>query len=229
MRIIFLGAPGAGKGTQAAMLGEYHKIPHISTGNMFREAIQAGTVLGLHAKKYKQAGGLVPDDVTIRLVQERLNHADCTSGFILDGFPRNVNQARALDLILINKDIILDGVINFTLDEKELLARITGRRVCRQCGESYHLIFNPPAQEGICGKCGGELCQRSDDTLEIAQARLDTHLEQTEPLINYYRAQGLLIEVNGDQKIDKVLQDILNALEKRLKAGRMRRVKRVLV
>jgi adenylate kinase len=182
---------------------------------MFREAIRAGTVIGLKAKKYKHAGNLVPDDITIGIVHERLNHVDCASGFVLDGFPRNLIQAKALDKILKSHDIKLNGVINFEVDEEKLLARITGRRVCQRCCETYHLIFNPPAQEGICNKCGNELFQRIDDTLEIARTRLDTYLEQTEPLINYYRAQGLLIEIQGDQKIDKVLQDVLKALEKR--------------
>ncbi|HWQ88503.1 MAG TPA: adenylate kinase [Desulfitobacteriaceae bacterium] len=214
MRTIFLGPPGAGKGTQAAAFVEHFNIPHISTGNMFREAIKAGTVIGLKAKKYKYAGSLVPDDLTIRIVQERLNHVDCASGFLLDGFPRNVAQASALDMILRSHEIKLDGVINFEVQEKKLLNRITGRRVCCHCGATYHQLFNPPAKEEICDKCGSELHQRPDDTLETAQNRIRIYNEQTEPLINYYRSQGLITGVQGDQKIDIVLQDILKAVGK---------------
>lgn len=212
MRTILMGPPGAGKGTQAETLVEKFKIPHISTGDMFRAAIKAGTPLGLKAKEYMDAGGLVPDEVTIGIVEERLKQPDCAHGFLLDGFPRTVAQADALGKIIQNLGFTLDGVINIEVDEEKLLERLTGRRICRQCGATYHTVFNPPAREEICDKCGGELYQRSDDTLETARNRLRVYNEQTEPLIQYYRGQGLLKGIQGDQPIDKVLQDILAAM-----------------
>lgn len=212
MRTILMGPPGAGKGTQAETLVEKFKIPHISTGDMFRAAIKAGTPLGLKAKEYMDAGGLVPDEVTIGIVEERLKQPDCTHGFLLDGFPRTVAQADALGKIIQSLGLTLDGVINIEVDEEKLLQRLTGRRICRQCGATYHTVFNPPAREGICDKCGGELYQRSDDTLETAKNRLRVYNDQTEPLIQYYREQGLLKGIQGDQPIDKVMQDILTAM-----------------
>lgn len=212
MRTILMGPPGAGKGTQAETLVEKFKIPHISTGDMFRAAIKAGTPLGLKAKAYMDAGGLVPDEVTIGIVEERLKQPDCTHGFLLDGFPRTVAQADALGKIIQSLGLTLDGVINIEVDEEKLLQRLTGRRICRQCGATYHTVFNPPAREGICDKCGGELYQRSDDTLETAKNRLRVYNDQTEPLIQYYREQGLLKGIQGDQPIDKVMQDILAAM-----------------
>ena len=213
MRAILMGPPGAGKGTQAAVLVERFQIPHISTGDMFRAAMKAGTPLGLKAKEYMDKGALVPDEVTIGIVKERLQQADCAKGFLLDGFPRTVAQADALDELLKELDISLDGVINIQVPDQILLERLTGRRICRQCGATYHVVFNPPAQDGICDKCGGELYQRSDDTLETAKNRLAVYYEQTEPLIEYYQRKGLLKNIRGDQDIDKVLQDILEALE----------------
>ena len=213
MRAILMGPPGAGKGTQAAVLIEKFQIPHISTGDMFRAAIKAGTHLGLKAKEYMDAGSLVPDEVTIGIVAERLAEADCANGFLLDGFPRTVAQADALDKILVDLRMKLDGVLNIEVDEAKLLERLTGRRICRQCGATYHMVFNPPTTLNVCDKCGGELYQRSDDTLETAQNRLDVYNRQTQPLIEYYRGQGLLKEINGDQEISKVLDDILAALE----------------
>ncbi|KLU59724.1 adenylate kinase [Peptococcaceae bacterium CEB3] len=212
MRTILMGPPGAGKGTQAAVLVDRFHIPHISTGDMFRAAMKAGTPLGLKAKEYMEAGALVPDDVTIGIVAERLSEEDCANGFLLDGFPRTVAQADALGKILAKLGIRLDGVLNLRVDEEKLLARLTGRRVCRKCGATYHTVFNPPAQEGVCNECGGELYQRADDTLETAKNRLAVYNAQTEPLIQYYRNLGLLKEVEGDQEIDMVLQNILVAL-----------------
>ncbi|MHB1406999.1 MAG: adenylate kinase [Desulfitobacteriaceae bacterium] len=212
MRTILMGPPGAGKGTQAEALVAKFEIPHISTGDMFRAAIKAGTPLGLKAKEYMDAGGLVPDEVTIGIVEDRLKQPDCAKGFLLDGFPRTVAQADALREIIANLGLVLDGVINIEVEEEKLLERLTGRRICRQCGATYHTVFNPPAKEGVCDKCSGELYQRSDDTLETAQNRLRVYNEQTEPLINYYRSQGLLKGIEGDQAIDKVLQDILIAM-----------------
>lgn len=212
MKIILMGGPGAGKGTQAVGLVEKYNIPHISTGDMFRAAIKDGTALGLKAKSYMDAGGLVPDEVTIGIVAERLAQPDCAKGFLLDGFPRTLAQGNALGDILDRFGMKLDGVINIEVDEKILIPRLTGRRVCRKCGASYHMIFNAPQQEGVCGQCGGELYQRSDDTVETAQNRLNVYNQQTEPLIAFYTEKGLLKRINGDQAIDKVLQDIMKAL-----------------
>lgn len=212
MRIILMGPPGAGKGTQAEYLVEHYNIPHISTGDMFRAAIKNQTQLGLKAKEYMDSGALVPDEVTIGIVAERLAQADCANGFLLDGFPRTVAQADALSKILNDLNTALDGIINIEVDEKTLLERLTGRRICEQCGATYHTVFNPPTQEGICDKCGGELYQRSDDNLETAQNRLKVYNAQTEPLIAYYSEQGLLKRIQGDQPIEQVFRDIVNVL-----------------
>jgi len=212
MKIILMGGPGAGKGTQANPLVEKFHFPHISTGDMFRAAIKEGTALGLKAKSYMDAGGLVPDEVTIGIVEERLALPDCADGFLLDGFPRTLAQGSALADILDRLGMKLDGVINIEVDEEVLIPRLTGRRVCRKCGASYHMIFNAPKQEGVCGQCGGELYQRSDDTVETAKNRLNVYNSQTEPLIAFYEGKGLLKRINGDQPIDQVLQDILKAL-----------------
>ena len=213
MKIILMGGPGAGKGTQAVGLVEKYNIPHISTGDMFRAAIKDGTALGLKAKSFMDAGGLVPDEVTIGIVAERLAQPDCVKGFLLDGFPRTLAQGNALGDILDRLGMKLDGVINIEVDEEILIPRLTGRRVCRKCGASYHMVFNPPQQEGVCGQCGGELYQRSDDTVETAQNRLNVYNQQTEPLIAFYTEKGLLKRINGDQAIDIVLQDIMKALD----------------
>lgn len=214
MRAILMGPPGAGKGTQAADLITRYQIPHISTGDMFRAAIKAGTALGIKAKEYMDAGSLVPDEVTIGIVAERLAEPDCSKGFLLDGFPRTVAQANALDKILVDLKMDLDGVINIEVPEAKLIERLTGRRICRQCGATYHMVFNPPTSEA-CDKCGGELYQRSDDTLETAKNRLQVYNAQTQPLIDYYREKGLLKEINGDQDIALVLQDIVEVMEHR--------------
>ena len=212
MKIILMGGPGAGKGTQANPLVERFHFPHISTGDMFRAAIKEGTALGLKAKSYMDAGGLVPDEVTIGIVEERLAQPDCADGFLLDGFPRTLAQGSALANILDRLGMKLDGVINIEVDEEVLIPRLTGRRVCRKCGSSFHMIFNPPKQEGVCDQCGGELYQRSDDTVETAKNRLNVYNSQTEPLIAFYQEKGLLKRINGDQPIDQVFQDILKAL-----------------
>lgn len=212
MKIILMGGPGAGKGTQANPLVDRYNFPHISTGDMFRAAIKEGTALGLKAKSYMDAGGLVPDEVTIGIVEERLAQPDCKEGFLLDGFPRTLAQGNALADILDRLGMKLDGVINIEVDEKVLIPRLTGRRVCRKCGSSFHMIFNPPKQEGVCDQCGGELYQRSDDTVETAKNRLSVYNSQTEPLISFYEEKGLLKRINGDQPIDKVFEDIVKAL-----------------
>jgi adenylate kinase len=208
-----MGPPGAGKGTQSDFIIEKYQIPHIATGDMFRAAIKNETKLGLEAKSYMDAGKLVPDEVTINIVKERLLEDDTKNGFIFDGFPRTIVQAQALDKMLkeLNRDI--DVVINIDVPFDVLLKRLSGRRICKVCGTSYHLEFNPPQVAGICDKCGGELYTRSDDNEESARVRLETYTNETKPLIEYYLNRGLLNEVNGLQAVDKVFIDINNIIE----------------
>lgn len=207
-----MGPPGAGKGTQAEKVVETFGIPHISTGDAFRLAMKEGTPLGLKAKEYVDQGLLVPDDVTNGIVRERLQQEDCQSGFLLDGFPRTIAQAEALDGMLGEMGKRLEHVINLKVDRSLLLARLTGRRICKSCGSTYHMVFNPPKQEGVCDKCSGELFQRSDDTEEKVGTRLDEYTNKTAPLLDYYREKGLLREVNGEQDIDRVTADIVTIL-----------------
>jgi len=204
MRILLMGPPGAGKGAQAERISGYCKIPHIATGDIFREAIRAGTDLGRQAKSYLDAGELVPDAVTIGIVRERLQEPDCTPGFLLDGFPRTIPQAEALERLLDDLSMRLDLVLNIKIAPAVLVERLTGRRICRQCGTSYHLVFNPPKQDGICDRCGGELYQRSDDTLETVGDRMRVYTNKTAPLLEFYRQRGLLREVDGEPGIDAV-------------------------
>lgn len=212
MNIVFMGLPGAGKGTQAERIVATFGIPHISTGDMFRQAVREGTPLGLKAKEYMDKGLLVPDEVTVGIVRERLSQGDCAKGFLLDGFPRTVPQAEALDATLAEMGRRLDHVIYLDVRKEMLLARLTGRRICRQCGATYHVVFNPPRQEGVCDKCGGELYQRDDDKEETVATRLEVNLAQTEPLLAYYEEKGLLRRVNGEQEIDAVFADIARIL-----------------
>lgn len=212
MRIILLGPPGAGKGTQAEALVKKLDIPHISTGDMFRQAMKEGRPLGLEAKSYMEQGKLVPDEVTIGIVKERIQEEDCAKGFLLDGFPRTVNQAQALDGIFEELGLTLDGAINIDVPKEKLITRITGRRACEACGSIFHLVFNPPKEEGICSKCGGKLYQRADDQEKTVLNRLNVYEEQTAPLIDYYNAQGNLININGDQAMELVLEDIGKSL-----------------
>lgn len=211
MRLILMGPPGSGKGTQAAFISKELGIPHISTGDMFRKAIRDNTELGLKAKEYMDAGKLVPDEVTIGIVRERLQEPDCKEGFLLDGFPRTIAQATALDEILSSMNQQLDAVIDIQVPREELLKRLTGRRMCK-CGASYHIAFSPPNREGRCDKCDGELYQRQDDTEETINSRLDVYNEQTKPLIEFYANQGLLKNINGNQEIEKVLSEIGKSL-----------------
>ncbi|MCL1790151.1 MAG: adenylate kinase [Peptococcaceae bacterium] len=213
MRLILLGPPGAGKGTQAQGLAEHFGIVHISTGDMFRAAIKNGTELGLKAKSYSDAGTLVPDDVTIGIVRERLGQSDCNRGFLLDGFPRTRVQAEALTEILKTLDMPLDAAINVEVDRHLLMERLTGRRVCRKCGATYHIVFNPPQEEGQCGVCDGELYQRKDDNEETCERRLDVYQNETAPLTDYYAQKEILRNIQGDQEIDQVFADILVALK----------------
>lgn len=215
MNIIFMGPPGAGKGTQAEMIVSEFNIPHISTGDAFRLAMKEGTPLGIKAKEYVDQGLLVPDEITNGIVKERLMQEDCKQGFLLDGFPRTIPQAKALDEMLAELGRQIDHVINLNVDRDLLLARLTGRRVCTSCGSSFHVIFNPPQQEGVCDKCSGELIQRSDDTEEKVGTRLDEYLNKTAPLLGYYKDKGLLREVNGEQPIEEVTTEIESLLRGR--------------
>ena len=190
MNLVLMGLPGAGKGTQAEKIVEKYNIPHISTGDMFRAAIKEGTELGLKAKSFMDKGELVPDEVTIGIVRERLSKDDCKKGFLLDGFPRTVAQAEALENILSELNRPIDYVINVDVDKDILMERLTGRRICKECGATYHLVFNPPAKEDVCDRCGGELYQRADDNAETVQNRLDVNLKQTKPLLSFYEDKG---------------------------------------
>ena len=208
MNLVLMGLPGAGKGTQAEKIVEKYKIPHISTGDMFRAAIKDGTELGLQAKSFMDKGELVPDEVTIGIVRERLGKDDCKKGFLLDGFPRTVAQADALENILSDLKRPIDYVINVDVDKDILMERLTGRRICKECGATYHLVFNPPTKEGVCDRCGGELYQRADDNAETVQNRLDVNLKQTKPLLSFYEDKGTLRNINGQQDINVVFQDV---------------------
>ncbi|MBP2651538.1 MAG: adk [Firmicutes bacterium] len=212
MYILLMGPPGAGKGTQAAKLVDKFSIPHISTGDMFRAAVKEGTHLGRQAKEFMDAGQLVPDSVTIGIVKERLAKPDCKTGFILDGFPRTLEQAAALDVTLDQLGIKLDRVVNITAPDDELVKRITGRRICKGCSATYHVVLNAPLVAGKCDKCGAELFQRGDDQAETVTKRLEVYQVQTEPLISYYRDKGVYAEINGLQPIDKVLDDVVTNL-----------------
>ena len=205
MNIILLGAPGAGKGTQAVRLAERYNIPHISTGDIFRANIKGETEIGLIAKSYIDKGQLVPDEVTVRIVKERLEEKDCANGYLLDGFPRNVEQAEAL-----GKFSKVDYVVNIDVPLEKLLKRITGRRICSSCGASYHV--DNIGDTKTCVKCGGELGQRADDNEKTVQSRLDVYTKQTEPLKAYYSEKGVLIDVDGDAEIDKVFEEITRKL-----------------
>ncbi|MFH1029905.1 MAG: adenylate kinase [bacterium] len=204
MRILFIGPQGSGKGTQAEMLGKKLKIPYISTGNIFRENLAKGTELGRLAKKYMNEGKLVPDNVTNELVKDRLSWDDAKNGFILDGYPRNITQANFLTWIA-----SLDKVFEVYISDKESLSRLSGRRSCRECGAIYHLTFNPPAKDGSCVKCGGKLYIREDDKAEKIKERLRIYHEETEKLIDYYSAKGILVKINGEQSIEKVHKDVM--------------------
>lgn len=212
MRIILLGPPGAGKGTQAAGIVEKYNIPHISTGDIFRKNIKEGTDLGKEAKGYIDQGLLVPDELTVGLVTDRITQGDCENGFMLDGFPRNVAQAEHLDAFLKQVNIALDKVINIEVDKSILVERAVGRRICKSCGATYHVEFNPPKVEGVCNVCQGELYQRADDTEETVSKRIQVYLDETTPLVDYYSSQGIIANINGQQSIDKVFEDIVNAL-----------------
>ncbi len=208
MNIVLMGLPGAGKGTQADKIVEKYDIPHISTGDMFRAAIKGGTELGLKAKSFMDQGALVPDEVTIGIVRERLSKPDCEDGFLLDGFPRTVPQAEALESLLADIGKRIEHVVNIKVEKDELIARLTGRWICKVCGTAYHTVFNPPEVSGICNKDGGELYQREDDKPETVTNRLEVNMKQTQPLLDFYGSKGVLENINGQQDIQKVFADI---------------------
>jgi adenylate kinase len=209
-----MGLPGAGKGTQAEKINEKYNIPHISTGDMFRLAIKEGTELGRQAKAFMDEGNLVPDEVTIGIVEERLKKDDCKDGFLLDGFPRTIAQAEALQTLLEKMHSSIDHVLYVDVPEENLVERLTGRRICPTCGATYHTIYNPPKQEGICDRDGAALMQREDDQPETVKNRLKVNIEQTKPLLDFYLDKGLLVKINGDQDIDHVFEDIRKAIGK---------------
>ena len=212
MRLILLGGPGAGKGTQAQKLVEKYGIPQISTGDMLRAALREGTELGLEAKKFMDAGKLVPDEVVVGLIEERIKADDCKDGFMLDGFPRTVGQADALKSVLDKMGIKIDHVISIEVPSEELVARLTGRRACRGCPSGYHVMFDPPKVEGVCDDCGGELYQRDDDNEATIRSRLNVYDEQTAPLIDYYKSAGLLRPIEGTGSIDEIFARITSVI-----------------
>ncbi|MBU5308733.1 adenylate kinase [Clostridioides mangenotii] len=212
MRIILLGPPGAGKGTQAAKIVEKYNIPHISTGDIFRKNIKEGTPLGTKAKEFMDQGLLVPDELTVGLVTDRISQDDCKEGFMLDGFPRNLAQAEQLDDFLKQAAIDLTKVINIEVDKELLVSRAVGRRICKSCGATFHVEFNPPKEDGVCDVCQGELYQRADDNEETVSKRIQVYLDETKPLVEYYSKQGVVASINGDQSIDKVFEDISDSL-----------------
>jgi adenylate kinase len=213
MRAILLGPPGAGKGTQAKMLTERYGVPQVSTGDILRAAVAAGTPLGKEAKTYMDRGALVPDEVVIGIVRDRLREPDCRKGYLLDGFPRTVAQAEALTRMLKELGAPLPRVVSLEVGEEELVKRLSGRRTCESCGEPFHVAFHPPRAEGTCDKCGGRLIQREDDKEETIRRRLQVYRQQTEPLIGYYQNQGLLKTVNGLGEAGEVLARVSRALE----------------
>lgn len=209
MKLILLGAPGAGKGTQAEVISEHLHIPTISTGNIIREALKSGTEMGLKAKEFIESGKLVPDDVVIGIIQERLAQDDCQNGFILDGFPRTIPQAEALDRM----GVVIDRVIDIEVDDEVIAQRVSGRRVCQKCGASYHIDYKKSEVEGICDRCGDTLVQRKDDHPDTVKERLQVYHEQTEPLKNYYAQQGKLFIVEGQEEVADTTRLTLAAVE----------------
>ncbi len=212
MYIILLGAPGAGKGTQAAAIAQKLNLAHIASGDLFRQALEQGTGLGRQAQVYMEKGELVPDEITTQMVLERMSAPDSEKGAVLDGFPRNLEQAKALDKALAGQSRAIDRIIAISVSEEELRKRLGGRRVCRQCQTVYNIVESPPEVGGKCDKCGGELYQRPDDTAETVKKRLEVYFEQTAPLIDYYRQKGKLIEVGGEGTIDEVTRRTVAAL-----------------
>jgi adenylate kinase len=214
VRLVLVGPPGAGKGTQAQFIASHFAVPKISTGDIFRTNVSDGTELGLEARKYMDAGDLVPDEVTIGMVKERLSHDDTSEGFLLDGFPRTVQQAVVLDDMLAVHGVGLDVVLELVVDDEEVVRRLSGRRTCRRCGHVWHLDFDPPATEGVCDRCGGELFQRDDDSELTIRHRLEVYADQTSPLIGYYGDRGLLSGVDATGPVEDVTERAINALRR---------------
>jgi adenylate kinase len=212
MKIIMLGAPGAGKGTQAKKIAEKYQIPHISTGDIFRANIKGGTELGMKAKTFMDQGMLVPDEITIGMLMDRIGQEDCINGYVLDGFPRTIPQAESLTKALAERGEKVDYAINVDVPDENIINRMSGRRACLGCGATYHITFNPPVKEGICDTCGQELVLRDDDKPETVKKRLDVYHQQTQPLIDYYKSAEILAEVDGTQPMDAVFQGIVEIL-----------------
>ncbi len=212
MKIIMLGAPGAGKGTQAKKIAEKYGIPHVSTGDIFRANIKGGTELGKKAKSYMDQGQLVPDDVTIGMLLDRISQADCENGYVLDGFPRTIPQAKSLTDALNARGEKMDYAVDVDVPDEAIVTRMGGRRACVKCGATYHVAFNPPKAEGVCDACGDTLVLRDDDKPETVKNRLLVYHDQTQPLIDYYKKEGVLVEVDGTQNLEKVFQDIVAVL-----------------
>ena len=212
MKIIMLGAPGAGKGTQAKKIAEKYQIPHISTGDIFRANIKGGTELGMKAKTFMDQGMLVPDEITIGMLMDRIVQEDCINGYVLDGFPRTIPQAESLTKALAERGEKVDYAINVDVPDENIINRMSGRRACLGCGATYHITFNPPVKEGICDTCGQELVLRDDDKPETVKKRLDVYHQQTQPLIDYYKNAEVLAEVDGTQPMDAVFQGIVEIL-----------------
>ncbi len=208
MRVVFLGPPGAGKGTQARLLAEGEGVPHVATGDLFRAAVASGTELGRRVAGFLQAGRLVPDEVTVAVVAERLARDDCKAGFVLDGFPRTVAQAEALEEVLRERGWLLDAVLALEVSAAEVVRRLAGRRVCSVCGANYHVEFRPPARAGVCDACGGALVQRPDDREETIRVRLSVYRQEAEPVVDHYRQQGLLRVVDGDRPAAEVAREV---------------------
>ncbi len=213
MNVVLMGPPGAGKGTQAVRLAEQLSLVHVASGDLFREALAAGTPLGLQAKGYMERGELVPDAIVVDMVLERMARPDCAAGVVLDGFPRTPAQAEALDSALAGRGKRVDAALLIDVPDEVVLERLTGRRICRSCQAPYHVLFNPPAREGVCDRCGGELYQRDDDREGTVRNRLQVYQAQTAPLISYYRQQGVLREVDGAGSLDAVAQGLVRALK----------------
>ncbi|HEY3273508.1 MAG TPA: adenylate kinase [Methanocella sp.] len=214
MQIVLFGPPGAGKGTQAKFLSEEFNIPHISTGDILRENVKKGTALGMKAKSYMDKGELVPDQLLNDLVRSRLEEPDTKKGFLLDGYPRTIPQAKALDDIMDDMNRKLSAVVNIDVGTNALIKRLSGRRICRSCGASYHVSFNAPKVKDICDTCAGELYQRADDTEEAIKNRLAVYKKQTQPVLDYYKKKGVLVDIDGDREIEEVKADVIRALEK---------------